>query len=591
MSHITLTVLPFEDLSHKKELGIFCRSFSNDLVTELSRFRQFQVISMPSPAAADNDFQSTKTFDYLKSDYFIQGTFRCDKDLVRINVQLYNSDTHQMIWGNRLEGSVTALTEIQDNLVTEIIGILQHQIHSDLLSRIRKRQKVDLKAYEHFLYGMEEIKKGSVESDMIAREHFAKAIEMQPDYSLAYTGMSLTYFNEWSCQLWDRWEISKNGAYEWAQKAIELDDHNSVAAMVLGKIFMFEGSYDTAEYYFRKSLLLNPNDPETILNIAVCFIFMGFEKESLELHERAIRLSPMNADKYSPYGIFIFFELGEFEKAAALLRQNPNVKIADADAYYAAIYYYLNQPEKMHTHWNTFLETYRRLISKGKDFTTQEAIEWINKIGPYRYKTNLNEFLHYITNESNATVATQKSPTGRKNGRNNLFVKDSAAWKVSYDGALVQVPELKGFYDLQKLLIEPRQLFHCAELMGSRIDGKGEKLIDDKARKMYQDKILELQNDMHIAEQHSDYSQVERLQGEYDQLIDHLSKSLGLKGKSRETGGTVEKARSAITWRIRNAIARIEQYHPPLGAHLANAVKTGTLCSYQPEREVDWITS
>ena len=177
-----------------------------------------------------------------------------------------------------------------------------------------------------------------------------------------------------------------------------------------------------------------------------------------------------------------------------------------------------------------------------------------------------------------------------KSGNHNLFVKDSAAWRVSYDGSLVQVPEVKGFYDLQKLLVEPRQLFHCAELMGSRVDGKGEKLLDDKARKMYQEKILELQNDMHTAEQNCDYSQVERLQEEYDQLIDYLSKSLGLKGKSRETGSTVEKARSAITWRIRNAIARIEQYHPPLGAHLANAVKTGTLCSYQPEREVEWIT-
>lgn len=591
MNDITLTVLPFEDLSHRKELGIFCRSFSTDLVTELSRFRQFQVISIPPQAAADNDFQSTKTFDSLQSDYFIQGTFRCDKDLVRINVQLYNSNTHQMIWGNRLEGNLTGLTDIQDNLVTEVIGILQHQINSDLLSRIRKRQKVEFTAYEHFLYGMEEIKKGSVESDMIAREHFEMALEIQPDYSLAYTGMSLTYFNEWSCQLWDRWELCKNGAYEWAKKAIELDDHNYVAAMVLGKVFLFEGSHDTAEYYLRKSLLLNPNDPETIMQIAVVFIFMGFEKEALELQERAIRLSPMNADKFSPYGIFIFFELGEFEKAAALLRQNPNVKIADADAYYAAIYYYLKQPEKMVEYWNAFLETYRRLISKGKDFTAQEAIEWINEINPYRYKTNLTEFLRYITNENDATVPAQKSNTARKDGRNNFFVKDSAAWKVSYDGSLVQVPELKGFYDLQKLLVEPRQLFHCAELMGSRIDGKGEKLIDEKARKMYQDKILELQNDMHIAEQHSDYSQVERLQEEYDQLIDHLSKSLGLKGKSRETGGTVEKARSAITWRIRNAIARIEQYHPPLGAHLSNAVKTGTLCSYQPEREVDWITS
>src|SRR5687768_2829280 len=122
MDHITLTILPFEDLSQKKELGIFCRSFSTDLVTELSRFRQFLVIAIPPQAVADNNFQSTNTFDSLQSDYFIQGTFRCDKDLVRINVQLYNSNTHQMIWGNRLEGNLTDLTDIQDNLVTEVIG-------------------------------------------------------------------------------------------------------------------------------------------------------------------------------------------------------------------------------------------------------------------------------------------------------------------------------------------------------------------------------------------------------------------------------------------------------------------------------------
>jgi hypothetical protein len=125
--------------------------------------------------------------------------------------------------------------------------------------------------------------------------------------------------------------------------------------------------------------------------------------------------------------------------------------------------------------------------------------------------------------------------------------------------------------------------------MESKVEGKGEKLIDEKARREYQQKLLALQKEMHNAEENCDFNNLEKLQDEYDQLITYLSTSLGLKGKSRETGGTVEKARSAITWRIRNAIARIERHHPRLGAHLSNSVKTGTLCSYQPEREVSWI--
>ena len=588
--HITLAVFPFEDLSLHNEVGIFCRSFSADLVTELSRFRQFQLVNLPAQFP-NSESASEKLIDSSKTDYFIQGTFRCEKEMVRINVQLYNSDTRTLVWGNRLEGKLPDLSEIQDNLLAGVVGVLQHQINYDLLSRTRKRPKIEFRAYEHWLHGMEELKKGSGENDLVARHHFQEALQIQPDYALAHTGMSLTYFNEWSCQLWDRWDVCKSGAYEWAQKAIELDDQNYIAAMVLGKIFLYEGSYDTSEYYFRQSLLLNPNDPDTLIQIALSFIFLGLEKEAIDLYEKAVQLNPFNAANYYLYGVFIYFELGDFEKAASLVLQTQNVKIADADAYFAATYFYLQQHEKMWEHWNVFLETYRKVINNGKDFTPGEAITWMMKINPYRHKTNLEGFLRYISNGSFEKNAKPRAKLDNETIRNNYFLKEAAAWKLSYDGAAVQVPELKGFYDIQKMLLQPRQVFHCAEMMGSRINDSGAKLIDEKARKQYQEKILELQNDIQEAEQRSDFAHLEKLQKEYDHLLDYLSKSLGLKGKSRETGSTIEKARSAVTWRIRHAIARIEQYHPLLGAHLSNAVRTGILCSYQPDRDITWVTS
>ncbi len=75
------------------------------------------------------------------------------------------------------------------------------------------------------------------------------------------------------------------------------------------------------------------------------------------------------------YGMFIYFALGDIEKAASLIQPNPKVKIADTEAYIAAIYYYLGQHERMQHYWNLYLDTYRRLISKGKEFTWQEAID------------------------------------------------------------------------------------------------------------------------------------------------------------------------------------------------------------------------
>ncbi|OQP58355.1 tetratricopeptide repeat protein [Niastella populi] len=371
--HITLTIFPFEDLSLQKEPGIFCRAFSTDLITELSRFRQFRVINLPVQDL-EADASASKLFDAAKTDYFIQGTFRCEKELVRINVQLYNSSTRHMVWGNRLEGSLLGMHEIQDNLLAAVVGILQQQINNDLLSAMRKRPRVEFKAYEHWLYGMEQVKKGSVESDLLAREHFQKALEIQPDYSLAYTGMSLSYFNEWSCQLWERWDVARTGAYEWAQKAIELDDQNYIAALVLGKIFVYDNSYDTAEFYFRKSLQLNPNDPDTHMQIALCFLLLGKEKEAVAIYERALQLIPFNADSYFLYGVFMYFSTGDYEKAASLIQPNQKAKVADADAYYAAIYYYLNQPDRMHHFWNLYLENYRRLISKAKNLPGRKPL-------------------------------------------------------------------------------------------------------------------------------------------------------------------------------------------------------------------------
>ena len=169
-----LTVFPFEDLSQEKELGIYCRSFSADLSTELSRFRQFQVISFPSY----HDAASSKLFESLNTDYFIQGTFRGEKERVRINVQLYNTESRHMVWGNRMEGKLSELNQMQDNLLAAIAGALQNQVNYDLLSKIKTRPKLQFKAYEHWLYGMEELRKGSIENDLIAREHFQKAIEI-----------------------------------------------------------------------------------------------------------------------------------------------------------------------------------------------------------------------------------------------------------------------------------------------------------------------------------------------------------------------------------------------------------------------------
>ena len=274
-----MAVFPFEKLTEGDQWDVFCRSFSLDLITELSRFKQFQIIAHNTIVGFKKE--SNVDFMGLKTDYYVHGSFRVLRGTMKVNVQLVDSISDRLVWADKFEGKTVDLLDIQEDLLNQLVSALQHHLNYDLVFEIRKKQRVNLKAYEYWLYGWQELKKGSLESDVKARSYFLKAIDIDPTYSLSYSGMSLTYFNEWSCQLWDRWEVSQNGAYEWAFKALELDEQNYVAAYVLGRVFLYEGKYETAEHYLRKSLRLNPNDPESLIQITSCFVYLGYTLEAL----------------------------------------------------------------------------------------------------------------------------------------------------------------------------------------------------------------------------------------------------------------------------------------------------------------------
>ena len=87
---------------------------------------------------------------------------------------------------------------------------------------------------------------------------------------------------------------------------------------------------------------------------------------------------------------------------------------------------------------------------------------------------------------------------------------------------------------------------------------------------------------------HDDSGRAGNAREELDQLVEYLSGALGLGGRARPLGSAAERARSTVTWRIRNAIRKIAAAHPRLGRHLENTVRTGTFCGYEPETPTIW---
>jgi hypothetical protein len=187
----------------------------------------------------------------------------------------------------------------------------------------------------------------------------------------------------------------------------------------------------------------------------------------------------------------------------------------------------------------------------------------------------------------------------------NVFRRDGEYWTVGYRGLVVTLRDTKGLQDLAHLLTEPRREIHVLDLIaegtgarsvsanaaaqaGLAVQGRGEPVIDQTARAQYKRRIAELETDIDQAHERGDGEAAAVAQEELDALITQLTAAYGLGGRSRRTPDHVERARKAVSRRLRDAITRIAHAHPRLGRHLDTSIRTGAFCSYQPERDTVW---
>jgi hypothetical protein len=146
--------------------------------------------------------------------------------------------------------------------------------------------------------------------------------------------------------------------------------------------------------------------------------------------------------------------------------------------------------------------------------------------------------------------------------------------------------------DLAVLLAAPGREIHVSELAGvapGALGGSGGEALDRRAIRAYRDRLAELAEEIDDADAAHDLARAERSRVEYDALVEQLSGSMGIGGRPRPAGADpIERLSKAVSARIRDAIRRLDAVQPPLGRHLAIAVRTGTYCSYRPEQTVVW---
>ena len=178
-----------------------------------------------------------------------------------------------------------------------------------------------------------------------------------------------------------------------------------------------------------------------------------------------------------------------------------------------------------------------------------------------------------------------------------VFARDGAMWTLSYGGVTARMRDAKGLSDLAVLLAAPGRQVPAADLIAAAGAGQSgladlrmgaDEVLDATARRQIRARLASLGEDIAEAESWNDPERAARARTERDALLRELTAAAGPAGQPRLLGDQSERARKAVTARIRDVIGRLERVHPALAGHLRESVTTGTRCSYSPPTPVTW---
>jgi hypothetical protein len=198
----------------------------------------------------------------------------------------------------------------------------------------------------------------------------------------------------------------------------------------------------------------------------------------------------------------------------------------------------------------------------------------------------------------------------------NVFRQEGEYWTIAYTGTVFRLKDTKGLHYIAHLLRWPVKKFHVLDLVAvadarpaglamnrcgrigkrppvehplrvSQLGDAGPKL-DLQAKRAYKRRLDDLRDALEEAQRCRDLERAARVQAEIQWIITELAAAYGLDGRVRKTADGNERARKAVTNRIKDTLTKIQQVHPSLWQHLVNAIRTGAFCAYIPEQPTAW---
>lgn len=311
----TIAVLPFINLSDDPKQDFFADALTEDIITELSRFRDHLVTDRNSSFAFKGQpMNLDESRKRLGVRYVVHGSVRCYGERFRISAQLVDATNNTQIWADRYDRAMDQIFSVQDELVQTIAGTLAGWLERRVRESARRKPTDKLDAYECFVQGRERFFRMLPADNRIARELFEKAISIDENFAVAYSWLAETHLGDWA----GAWSPSPRQSLEqgvlYASTALRLDDTDSRTHATLARAVCWLREYEKARFHFDRALAINPSDAWALVNSARCFVLDGSPDQALPQIMAATRLNPLGKHSYQ-LGI-VHFGMRHYDEAA-----------------------------------------------------------------------------------------------------------------------------------------------------------------------------------------------------------------------------------------------------------------------------------
>jgi len=295
----SMAVLPLLNISGDPEQEFFADGLTEDIITELSRFRDLLVISRNSVFVHKGKPVNVQAVAReLGVDYVLEGSVRKAGDRVRVTVQLIDAETDRHIWAERYDRNLEDIFAIQDEVTGAIVSTLPGRVEAAKYDRAKRKPTDSMAAYEAVLAAKVLHHRSTSADNAEAQRLLDRAIALDPNYAHAHAWkgcvLGQTYVYGWCT---DR-DATLREVQQELDLALTLDDNDADVHRILAALSLVRGNHDRAAHHQERALALNPNYDLVVVQQGELLTWMGRPEEGIDWIKRAMRLNPHHPERF-----------------------------------------------------------------------------------------------------------------------------------------------------------------------------------------------------------------------------------------------------------------------------------------------------